>query len=174
METAMIKTTYFMDHPGYGWPGKNWLAPYFLTSAGRHRAFDAESDSWSLTAECVDGTERLPREKQIDIDLYITGKPDLGVMLFYDRLSTKDGASYYSKGNLSMLRQWIVTKHRSRLPVGLFIPFEQALKAVVEFIETDGALPKCIEWVPSYDLPEGTFPEPVVTIRDAQIKLGDL
>jgi Immunity protein Imm1 len=173
MEAAMIKTTYFMDHPGYGWPDKKWLAPYFLTPAGRQTAFGKDNDSWSVTAECVDGTESLPREQQIDIDLYIIGKPDLGVLLFYDRWSATDGVSYYSKGNLRMLRQWIVTRHRTRLPVGLFIPFEQALKALVEFTETDGALPKCIEWVASSDLPEGTFPEPVVTIRDAQVSLGD-
>ena len=138
----MIKTTYFMDHPGYGWPDRKWPAPYFLTPAGRRRGFETESDSWSIAAEWVDGTERLPREKQIDIDLYITGKPDLGVLLFYDRWSATDGVSYYSKGNLRILRQWIVTKHRTRLPVGLFIPFEQALEAVVEFTETNGALPK--------------------------------
>ncbi len=44
------------------------------------------------------------------------------------------------------------------MPLGLFIPFEQALKAVIEFVETDGALPKCIEWIASTDLPEGSFP----------------
>ena len=123
--------------------------------------------------EGVDGTENLPPEKQVVIDLYITGKPDRGVLLFYDRWSATDGVSYYSKGDLNMLRQWIVTKHRTRLPVGLFIPFEQALKAIVEFAETDGALPKSIEWIATSDLPEGTFPEPVVTIRDAQVRLGD-
>ena len=173
MEATVIKTTYFMDHAGYGWPERKWLAPYFLTPAGRRQGFDTESDSWSIAAEGVDGTERLPRENQIDIDLYITGKPDVGVLLFYDRWSANDGISCYSKGNLKMLRQWIVTKHRTRLPVGLFIPFESALQAIMEFIKTDGALPRCIEWVAASDLPEGTFPEPVVRLRDAQVRLGD-
>jgi hypothetical protein len=40
------------------------------------------------------------------------------------------------------------------------------LKAVMEFIQTNGALPKCIEWIASADLPEGSFPEPEVTLRD--------
>jgi hypothetical protein len=31
---------------------------------------------------------------------------------------------------------------------------------VKEFIETDGQLPKCIEWVADNDLPPGTFPDP--------------
>lgn len=162
----MRKVTYFLDHPPLAWPNERWLAPYFLTPAGRHVAFGMDNDSWSVAAECVDGTESLPREKQIDIDLHIVGKPDLGVMLFYDRWSANDGKAYYSKRDLLNLHIWIRTKHGSRAPVGLFIPFEQALKAVTEFIQTDGALPKCIEWVASSDLPEGTFPEPEVTLRD--------
>ena len=169
----MIKTTYFLDHSGFGWPDDKWLAPYFLTSAGRKTAFGIDNDCWGVTAECVEGTERLPREKQIDIDLTILGNPDLGVLLFYDRWSATDGKAFYSKGNMKMLRRWVKTRHGDQRPIGLFIPFEPALKAIMEFIKTDGALPKCIEWVPSSDLPEGTFPEPVVTLRDAQVKLGD-
>lgn len=166
MEAAMIKTTYFLDHSGFGWPDKKWLGPYFLTAAGRQTAFGKDNDCWGLTAECVDGTERLPRESQIDIDLTILGNPDLGVFLFYDRLSPTDGEAFYSKGNMKMLRRWVRTRHGDQRPIGLFIPFEQALKAVGEFIETDGALPQCIEWVASIDLPEGTFPEPVVRLRE--------
>lgn len=71
----MIKTTYFLDHSGFGWPDEKWLAPYFLTPAGQRQAFDMESDSWSITAECVDGTGSLPREKQIDIDLNFVASP---------------------------------------------------------------------------------------------------
>jgi len=64
------------------------------------------------------------------------------------------------------LRTLVMAKQVSLMPVGLFIPFEQALKAVMQFIETDGTLPKCIEWIASADLPEGSFPEPEVTLRD--------
>jgi hypothetical protein len=170
----MIKTTYFLDHSGFGWPDEKWLAPYFLTSAGRQTAFGIDNDCWGVTAECVEGTEHLPREKQIDIDLTILGNPDLGVLLFYERWSATDGKVFYSKGNMKMLRRWVKTKHGDHRPIGLFIPFEPAFQATLEFMKSDGALPKCIEWVASSDLPEGTFPQPVVTIRDAQVKLGDL
>ena len=163
----MKKMTSFCDCRCLGWPEQKWLAPYFLTPAGRQRAFGIGNDSWGLTAQGVDGTEGLPFETRIDIHLHIIGKPDLGVLLFYDRVSAVDGEAYYSKGNLKMLRQWIVTRHGDRMPVGLFIPFEQALRAVMEFIKTDGALPKCIEWVAAADLPEDAFPEPVVTLRDS-------
>ena len=115
--------------------------------------------------ECVDGTVGVPRDRQIDIDLTILGKPDLGVLLCYDRLSATDGYTYFSVGNSKMLRTLVEAKPGTRMPLGLFIPFEQALKAVVEFADTNGALPKCIEWIASTDLPEGSFPEPEVTLR---------
>jgi hypothetical protein len=166
MEAAMIKTTYFLDHSGFGWPDEKWLKPYFVTPAGRHAAFGRDNECWGITAECVEGTERLPRDCQIDIDLTILGKPDLGVFLMYDRLSKKDGEALYSKGNMGMLRRWVTTRQGDQWPVGLFIPFERALQAVLEFIETDGSLPKCIDWIASIDLPEGTFPAPMVRLRE--------
>ena len=165
MEDAMIKTSCFMDIPGDEWPDPKWLAPYFLTPAGRRLAFATEDDNWGLTAEGVDGTESLPLEQQTIIDLYIVGKLDLGVLLFYDRRSATDWRGFYSKGNLKKLREWMVTRRHNRMPVGLFIPFEQALQAIVEFIKTDGAFPQCIEWVAAADLPEDSFPEPEVTLR---------
>jgi hypothetical protein len=38
-------------------------------------------------------------------------------------------------------------------------------EAVKEFIETDGALPKSIEWIANRDLPPNTFPEPHAKVR---------
>jgi hypothetical protein len=58
------------------------------------------------------------------------------------------------------LREWVRSLHSTPLPVGLFIPFDKAYSAVKEFIETDGALPKSIEWIANKDLPQGTFPDP--------------
>jgi Immunity protein Imm1 len=162
----MKKVTDFSDYEGPGWPDQKWLAPYFLNSAGRQKAFGKGNNHWGVTAKGVDGTEGLPFDKRIDIDLHIVGKPDLGVLLLYDRVSATDGYSYYSVGNLKMLHTLVRAKQGSRMPRGLFIPFEQALRAIVEFIDTNGALPKCIKWIASDDLPEGSFPEPEVTLRD--------
>jgi hypothetical protein len=50
--------------------------------------------------------------------------------------------------------------HGTPLSVGLFIPFRTAWSAVKEFIETNGELPKSIEWVASGDLPPEAFPDP--------------
>jgi hypothetical protein len=34
------------------------------------------------------------------------------------------------------------------------------VEAVKEFIETDGELPKSIEWIADPDIPPGAFPDP--------------
>ncbi len=162
----MKKITIFPGYEGPGWPDEKWLAPYFLTLAGRHEVFSIRSNHWCVTAEGVDGTEDLAFDKQLNINLHIIGKPDLGVLLLHDRVSAADGHAYYSLGNPKMLRTLVRATQVSLMPAGLFIPFEQALKAIMEFVQTNGALPKCIEWVASADLPEGSFPEPEVTLRD--------
>lgn len=161
----MKKITIFRGYEGPGWPDEKWLAPYFLTPAGRHQVFGIRNNHWGLTASGVDGTEDLPFDKEINITLNVIGKPDLGALLYYERLSATDGYTYFSVGNLKMLRTLVEAKPGTRMPLGLFIPFEQALRAVVEFADTNGALPKCIEWIASTDLPEGSFPEPEVTLR---------
>jgi len=162
----MRKTTNFIDHLGLGWPNRRWLAPYFLTPAGRQSAFATDNDCWGVAAEGVDGTEGLPLGQQIEIDLTILGKPDVGILLFYQRMSATDGKAYYSKGNLKNLHTWVRTRNGDRMPIGLFIPFDMALAAVMTFIETDGALPNCIEWIAAADLPNDAFPEPEVRLRD--------
>jgi hypothetical protein len=162
----MKKITSFRGYEGPGWPDRQWLAPYFLTPAGRQAVFGFRNNHWGLVARGVDGTEDLSFDKEINVSLHIIGKPDLGVLLYYDRLSATDGYTYFSVGNLKMLRTLVEAKPGTRMPLGLFIPFEQALKVVVEFADTNGALPKCIEWIASTDLPKGSFPEPEVTLRD--------
>jgi Immunity protein Imm1 len=155
----MKKRAYFDSHDGPGWPDQSWLAKYFLTRSGRRQFFALGNDSWGLTAEGVDGTEHLPRPGRIDIDLTILGSADLGILLFYHRMSVLDGVSYYSRGDLRRLHEWVTTKDGDLMPIGLFIPFETAWNAIKEFMETDGALPKCIDWIPARDLPVDVFPD---------------
>jgi hypothetical protein len=54
----------------------------------------------------------------------------------------------------------VETIHEDLRPIGLFIPCESAFRAVKEFIETDGELPQCIEWIRDKDLPPDAFPDP--------------
>jgi hypothetical protein len=75
--------------------------------------------------------------------------------------------TYGSKGDSRRLREWVRNLHNTPLPVGLFIPFKSAWLAVKEFIETDGALPKSIEWVANRTFRPVRFP-----ILSAQCNVG--
>ena len=157
----MRKSTYFASSASKGWPHPKELERYFLAPRGHRWFFETRNDSGSLTAEGADGTEHLQEGKgRIDIDLQMWGHPDLGVLLIYSKWGGGLKLTYSSKGDLRRLREWIRSTHDDPLPVGLFIPFEQAWKAVKEFIETDGQLPKSIEWIANRNLPPNTFPDP--------------
>ncbi|MPZ41291.1 MAG: hypothetical protein GEU95_25245 [Rhizobiales bacterium] len=156
----MKKHAYFDSYDGPGWPDPTWLAPYFLTDAGRRRAFDYDNDSWGLGIDGLNGTEHLQQYRgRIDIRLRIFGNVNHGVLLCHQKFGP-DGIDYYSIGDRGRLHEWVETMHGDLQPIGLFIPFEGAWKAVKEFMETDGTLPKSIKWIAVSDLPPGTFPGP--------------
>jgi hypothetical protein len=137
------------------------LERYFLAPPGRRWFFETENDSACLAAEGVDGTEHLEADKgRIDVDLDMWGNPEHGVLLIYSKWGGGLKQTYSSKGDFARLRERVRSMHDTVLPVGLFIPFDKAWTAVKEFIETDGKLPKSIEWIANRDLPPNTFPDP--------------
>ncbi len=157
----MEKSTYFASRRRQGWPDPKELEPYFLAPPGQRWFFETENDGGALRAEGADGTEHLEANKgRIDIDLDMWGNPELGVLLIYSKWGGGLKETYSSIGDLTRLREWVRSTHDTPLPVGLFIPFEEAWKAVKEFIETDGKLPKSIAWIANRDLPPNTFPDP--------------
>jgi hypothetical protein len=157
----MNKRAYFHTFWGRGWPELIWLRPYFLAPPGRRWFFQSGNDSAALCVEGVEGTEHLDAESgRIDIDLDMWGNPELGVLLIYSKWGGGHKETYSSKGDMSQLQTLVRSLHDTPLPVGLFIPFEVAWKAVKEFIETDGELPTSIEWIANRDLPPNTFPDP--------------
>jgi len=79
---------------------------------------------------------------------------------FVIRNGVQTGLATIRRGNLLRLREYVETKHGDLEPMGFFIPFEAAWKAVKEFMEKDGVLPKCIPWIAVPDIPPGTFPGP--------------
>jgi hypothetical protein len=162
----MRKRVYFDAFDGSGWPPPSQLQHYFLSSAGRRQAFDTDNDSWGLSVEGADGTEHLPATGgRIDIDLTILGNPDYGVLLHYRKWGGASKETYYAKGDLKRLREWVKTIHGDIMPIGLYIPFEKAWTAVKEFMERDGALPDGIAWVADEDVPEEAFPDPYLHRR---------
>lgn len=158
----MRKRTSFERLERQGWPDPEALKPYFFGSRGQQWFHTGGNDTAALWAEGLHGTENQDHISgdRVDLDLYIYGIPGLGVLLIYHKHGGGYREAYTSKGDMRRLKEWVRNLHNDPLPVGLFIPFEDAWFAVKEFIETDGQLPKCIEWVANKDLPPGTFPDP--------------
>jgi hypothetical protein len=151
----------FDEFRGKGWPAVADLEPYFLAPKGKEWFYSGGNDTARLDIYGVDGTEHLaPGKGRIDINLSMYGNPKLGVLLTYRRYGGGISDAYCSKGDVRRIRQWVRTLHGDPMPIGLYIPFVEAWKAVKEFIETDGKLPHSIVWVMSKDLPANTFPLP--------------
>ena len=157
----MKKRAYFHKFWGPGWPTLQELEPYFLAPPGEEWFHRSGNDSAGFDLEGVDGTGHLQQGKgRVDVRLHLWGNPDHGVLLIYSKWGGGYRDNFSSRGDLSRLREWVRSTHDTPLPVGLFIPFAEAWKAVKEFIETDGKLPKSIDWIANKDLPPNTFPDP--------------
>jgi hypothetical protein len=157
----MKKMAYFASRDFVGWPDPKDLERYFLAPPAECWFFETRNDGAAIYAEGVDGTEHLsPNGDRIDLNLTMYGHPELGVLLTYTKWGGGLKLMYSSKGDLSRLAEWVRTMHDTPMPVGLYVPFDKAWNAVKEFIETDGQLPKSIEWIANGDLPPGTFPLP--------------
>lgn len=154
------KISYIASQRQKSWPEPKELEPYFLASPGKEWFFET-NDSASLRALGVDGTERLEANRgRIDIGLRMWAEPKHGVMLIWSKWGGGYKQMFTSKGDMSRLREYVRTMHGDDMPVSFYIPFAEAWKAVKEFLETDGQLPKSIEWVENSTLPRDTFPEP--------------
>jgi hypothetical protein len=157
----MRKTAYFASEPREGWPDPKELQSYFLSPPGRRWFFETGNDGASLSLEGAFGTGRLGLDEgRIDVDLEMWGNPELGILLVYSRRTKHRSETHLSKGNMARLHECVRTLHDDPMPVGLYVPFETAWKAVKQFIETDGQLPTGIAWIASRDLPPDTFPDP--------------
>lgn len=158
----MRRIIYFDRFDQVGWPAPSELEPFFLASEGREWSYLDGNDNWSLEIKDINSTGEVSLEegRRIDIRLNMWGYPKLGVLLFYEKVGGTFDDAFTSKGDMTRLKEWVRTLHGDLRPVGLFIPFEEAWKAVKKFMESDGALPGNIEWVENKSLPEGTFPPP--------------
>jgi hypothetical protein len=158
----MRKRANFDSYRAEGWPDPEWLKKFFLAPKGQQWSFFGGNDNWGLAAEGAEGTEHFgPTDpRRININLSLWGNRELGVLLIYKKWGGGHNETHDSKGNLLRLKEHGRDLHGTRLPIGLFIPFEKAWLAVKEFIETDGKLPKSIDWIEDSKLPADTFPPP--------------
>jgi hypothetical protein len=92
----------------------------------------------------------------------MTGSPDHGVTLDFARWHGRIRRlnRYCSTGDLRLLGRFMYSLQGEPYSLGLFIPFEEAFKAVKEFIESDGELPTSIGWISGDDLLPERFPVP--------------
>jgi hypothetical protein len=157
----MRKITLFDRLPD-PWPEPKVLEPYFLGGKGRRWVFESDTDQAALVAEGAGGTEHLERnEGRVDIDLFLVGHPAIGIQLTHRRIKRwgRGTEAFSSISDRGRLDRYYRDRYGSLIAVGLFIPFEDAWRAVKEFLETDGALPKSIEWIAGRDLPPDAFPD---------------
>ena len=160
------KRAYFDTYWSRGWPTLDFLKPYFFAPPLGIGWFDKSgNDSGSISIEGLDDTDVVPSgEGRKDIKIAMWGNPELGVLLQYTLIGFGPREDWFSKGDMSKIRQWTRSLHDDPLPVGLFIPFDQAWLAVKEFMDTQGQLPTSIAWVHSKDLPANSFPDPTVRL----------
>ena len=152
----MQRWTTFDRHYHEGWPNPRELKPYFLAPPGQEWFNHGGNDTAGpVSHRSLRNRERNPSKTRTDLYFEMYGIPGLGVLLIYHKYGGGFSEAYMSKGDMSRLKGWVRNLHNDALPVGLFIPFKSAWIAVKEFIETDGALPKSIEWVANKELPEG-------------------
>jgi hypothetical protein len=157
----MKRRIYFDVFDACAWPPIERLKPYFFAPKGKEWSYRGGNDNWAIRVEGAEGSEKLDANQgRIDIDLEMWGHPDHGVCLIYSKWGGGHKETYSSKGNLLRLREIVHGLQGTPLPIGLFIPFQSAWLAVKEFMDTDGALPKSIEWIANRDLPPNTFPDP--------------
>lgn len=156
----MQKRAMFHTFDGFGWPDLVWLKPYFLSGPGTRWFFDSGNDGARFVIEGLHGTEgREAYKSRIDADLMMWAHPEHGILLIYSKWGGGYRECFSSKGDMRRIGEWVRTMHGDLRPVGMFIPYEKAWAAVKEFIETEGALPKSIEWIANGDLPPNTFPD---------------
>jgi immunity protein Imm1 of predicted polymorphic toxin system len=155
------KRAYFASRDYNGWPRPEEIEHYFLAAPGQRWFFETGNDTAGFDLEGAEDTGHLAStaDGRIDVSLELWGNPRFGVLLIWSKWGGGHGQTFTSKGDLTRLREFVRTTHGDLRPVGLFVPYEQAWKAVREFLETEGARSKSIDWIENADLPADTFPE---------------
>ncbi len=154
----MKRTSYFNSQRRDTWPTVPEIASYFEPRGGAAWSRPLGNDTASLTLEGVDGTQGLEQYRgRMDISLRLLAHAKYGVFLFYEK---SRGARYSSKGDMTKVKTYVRTAHDDLRTLAFFIPFEKAWLAVKDFIESNGDLPKSIDWVDMKEIKELAFPEP--------------
>src|SRR5919108_5926116 len=102
LEAQVRKYIYFGEFDRPDWPDPSELEHYFLDPTGDAWPHEDGNDSWGLHAEGLYDTCNLRDElDRVNVHLYMTGYPDLGVRISYAKWDgrTKLKFDYESKGD---------------------------------------------------------------------------
>jgi hypothetical protein len=157
----MKRRIYFGDFQHGRWPDPRELERYFIEAEGGGWPMAGGNDNWGFTIDGLDGTTHLPDEEdRVVVDLNMIGFPGRGVAFVYAKWDgrTKQRHDYASKGDMRRVKETVYAAQYTPVSVGTIVPFADAYRAVKEFMETDGELPRSIEWVSVDELPPRASP----------------
>jgi len=163
MTPIIKKEAAFDDHWGSGWPDIGVVEQRLSDPEKLAQMFAKGRDGGCFSIKWIyDKNNAEPQSELVAATLYMHMNSEHGIKLQYSRWDGRIGEkkTYHSKGDLTRLKHFVRSFHRTPLSIGLFVPFEIGRKAVKEFLETDGDLPRSIDWVPEDGLPSEVFPLP--------------
>jgi Immunity protein Imm1 len=163
MTPIVKKEAAFDNHWGKGWPEIRIVEQNLSDPEKLAQLFAQGRDGGCFSIEWTyDKNNSAPQSELVGATLYMHMNPDHGIKLQYSKWDGRTGEkkTYHSKGDLTRLKEFVRSFHRTPLSIGLFVPFEVGRKAVKEFLESDGELPRSIDWMSDDDLPSDVFPLP--------------
>jgi Immunity protein Imm1 len=141
-------------------PPLNELEQYFTLKRGYLWLDLPGVDTAGIEYLDVTGSgEESIEASRVDLALTLWGHPAYGVYLQYDRRAKNDRMTRCSVGS-GESGQWIRSRQGDLIPLGLCISFDNAWRAVKEFVETGGALPESVDWLAANKLAPNAFPDP--------------
>jgi Immunity protein Imm1 len=163
MTPIVKKEAAFDNHWGKGWPEIRIVEQNLSDPEKLAQLFAQGRDGGCFSIEWTyDKNNSAPQSELVGATLYMHMNPNHGIKLQYSKWDGRTGEkkTYHSKGDLTRLKEFVRSFHRTPLSIGLFVPFEVGRKAVKEFLESDGELPRSIDWMSDDDLPSDVFPLP--------------
>lgn len=152
---------YFDGRRASRWPHPEAIRHYFFPKSGNAWFSTGGNDSGGFSIEGVEGTEHLEQGLgRVTISLNMVGHPAHGVQLNWARLGPPQRTDYYALHDPARLNQYVNSMHGDPQPIGLYVPFAEAWKAVEDFLTNEGERSKRIAWAAASELPPDAFPAP--------------
>jgi hypothetical protein len=156
------KQASFNDYWGNGWPDISTIECCLGDPDKRAQFFAEGHDGGCFSVEWISKNQnQKPELKLAGATLFLHVHPDSGIKLQYSKWDRREGEkkTFHSKGNVRRLKEFVRSLHGTPLSLGLFVPFELGIRAVKEFMRTEGELPQDITWISDNELSSDVFPD---------------